>query len=50
MSTDARTPGRLPGGMKPHQRQVFDFLMTHPYAAVWLGVGSGKTLTVQRAL
>ncbi|MGH3973510.1 MAG: hypothetical protein ACRDS9_09305 [Pseudonocardiaceae bacterium] len=50
MSTGAPTPSCLPGGLKPHQRQVFDFLMTHPYAAVWLGVGSGKTLTVQRAL
>lgn len=30
MSTDAPSPGRLPGGLKPHQRQVFDFLMTHP--------------------
>lgn len=33
-----------------HQQQVHDFLVTHPFAAVWLGMGGGKTSSVLTAL
>lgn len=33
-----------------HQQQVHDFLVDHPFAAGWLGVGSGKTATTLSVL
>lgn len=35
--------------LKPYQQQVLDFL-ARPYAAAWLGIGYGKTLTSLAAL
>ncbi|WP_060930041.1 helicase-related protein, partial [Granulicoccus phenolivorans] len=36
--------------LDPEQQRAHDFLVTHPYGAVWLGVGTGKTLTTLAAL
>lgn len=33
-----------------HQRQALDFVMQHPYAALLMGMGSGKTKTVLDAI
>ncbi|MCT9105328.1 helicase-related protein [Streptomyces mirabilis] len=34
-----------PISLMPHQQQIHDFLVDHPFAGAWLGVGAGKTLT-----
>ncbi|MGW3973885.1 SNF2-related protein [Streptomyces ardesiacus] len=34
----------------PHQQQIHDFLVDHPFAGAWLGVGAGKTLTTLSVL
>ncbi|MFD2024123.1 MULTISPECIES: DEAD/DEAH box helicase [Promicromonospora] len=36
--------------LKPHQQQIHDFLVDHPFAGAWLGVGDGKTLTTLSVL
>ncbi|PUB32517.1 helicase-like protein [Promicromonospora sp. AC04] len=36
--------------LKPHQRQIHDFLISRPFAGAWLGVGAGKTLTTLAVL
>lgn len=36
--------------LRPEQRRVHDFLVHTPYAAVWLPMGAGKTVTVLAAL
>lgn len=43
-------PRTYPPGFMAHQRQVFDFLVDHPFAGAWLGIGGGKTLTALRAI
>lgn len=46
-------PSTAPGGgisLMSHQQQIHDFLVTHPYAGAWLGVGAGKTLTTLSVL
>ncbi|MEU0030697.1 DEAD/DEAH box helicase [Streptomyces sp. NPDC006335] len=39
-----------PISLMPHQQQIHDFLVDHPFAGAWLGVGAGKTLTTLRVL
>ncbi|MFD7661340.1 SNF2-related protein [Streptomyces sp. NPDC059788] len=34
----------------PHQQQIHDFLVDHPFAGAWLEIGAGKTLTTLCAL
>ncbi|MEU0942449.1 DEAD/DEAH box helicase [Streptomyces canus] len=36
--------------LMPHQQQIHDFLVDHPFAGAWLGVGAGKTLTTLSVL
>ncbi|MCX5103499.1 DEAD/DEAH box helicase [Streptomyces sp. NBC_00439] len=39
-----------PISLMPHQQQIHDFLVDHPFAGAWLGVGAGKTLTTLSVL
>lgn len=39
-----------PPALRPHQQIVHDFMVSRPFCAAWLGVGSGKTLTTLTAL
>ncbi|WP_240152145.1 DEAD/DEAH box helicase [Streptomyces mobaraensis] len=39
-----------PISLMPHQQQIHDFLVGHPFAGAWLGVGAGKTLTTLSVL
>ncbi|MFJ7280969.1 SNF2-related protein [Kitasatospora sp. NPDC098663] len=39
-----------PISLMPHQQQIHDFLVGHPFAGAWLGVGDGKTLTTLSVL
>ncbi|MBD0673954.1 DEAD/DEAH box helicase [Streptomyces sp. CBMA156] len=39
-----------PIALMPHQQQIHDFLVDHPFAGAWLGVGAGKTLTTLSVL
>ncbi|MFD3970207.1 SNF2-related protein [Streptomyces cyaneofuscatus] len=34
----------------PHQQQIHDFLVDHPFAGAWLDIGAGKTLTTLSVL
>ncbi|MEV7870139.1 DEAD/DEAH box helicase [Streptomyces sp. NPDC088124] len=34
----------------PHQQQIHDFLVDHPFAGAWLDIGAGKTLTILSVL
>lgn len=36
--------------LKPFQKRVRDFILTRPAAAVWMTMGSGKTLVTLSAL
>ena len=55
MTTPTIAPAPVPAPvaaaptLKPYQQQVLDFL-SRPYAAAWLGIGYGKTLTSLAAL
>ncbi|KOT57063.1 MULTISPECIES: DEAD/DEAH box helicase [Streptomyces] len=44
------TTAPSPISLMPHQRQIHDFLVDHPFAGAWLGVGAGKTLTILSVL
>ncbi|MFG3403726.1 SNF2-related protein [Streptomyces sp. NPDC048142] len=46
--TTATAPS--PISLMPHQQQIHDFLVDHPFAGAWLGVGAGKTLTTLSVL
>lgn len=39
-----------PPALMPHQQLVYDFLVSRPFGAAWLGIGSGKTLTTLSVL
>ncbi|MGW0898672.1 helicase-related protein, partial [Streptomyces goshikiensis] len=41
--TTATAPS--PISLMPHQRQIHDFLVDHPFAGAWVEIGAGKTLT-----
>lgn len=36
--------------LKPHQQRTVDFIITHPFAGIWLDMGGGKSLAVLAAL
>lgn len=44
------TGAPYPPGFASHQRLAFDRIVSQPYVGVWLGVGTGKTLTTLRAI
>ncbi|MFE5864522.1 SNF2-related protein [Streptomyces virginiae] len=44
------TTAPSPISLKPHQQQIHDFLVDHPFAGAWLGIGAGKTLTTLAVL
>lgn len=46
--TTATAPS--PISLMPHQQQIHNFLVDHPFAGAWLGVGAGKTLTTLSVL
>ncbi|MFD4475906.1 SNF2-related protein [Streptomyces sp. NPDC058471] len=39
-----------PISLMPHQQQIHNFLVDHPFAGAWLDIGAGKTLTVLSVL
>ncbi|MEU7156077.1 DEAD/DEAH box helicase [Streptomyces chrestomyceticus] len=39
-----------PISLMPHQQQIHDFLVDHPFAGAWLDIGAGKTLTTLSVL
>ncbi|MFJ7416691.1 SNF2-related protein [Streptomyces sp. NPDC098077] len=39
-----------PISLLPHQQQIHDFLVDHPFAGAWLDIGAGKTLTTLSVL
>ncbi|WP_327357811.1 DEAD/DEAH box helicase [Streptomyces sp. NBC_01304] len=41
--TTATAPS--PISLMPHQQQIHNFLVDHPFAGAWLDIGAGKTLT-----
>ncbi|WP_257478359.1 DEAD/DEAH box helicase [Acidipropionibacterium jensenii] len=48
MSQAVATPVVPP--LRPSQRQAVDFIVSHPYAGIWLGLGGGKTMATLAAL
>ncbi|MFC8125501.1 SNF2-related protein [Streptomyces sp. NPDC057302] len=46
--TTATAPS--PISLMPHQQQIHNFLVDHPFAGAWLDIGAGKTLTTLTVL
>lgn len=36
--------------LMPHQQAASDFVVTHDFSGIWLGIGGGKSLTILEAL
>ncbi|MBT8162925.1 MULTISPECIES: DEAD/DEAH box helicase [Arthrobacter] len=43
-------PAQAARTLMPHQQQAVDFMVSHPYAGIWLAIGGGKTASTLTAL